>query len=110
MPRGMVRWTKGEATMSIQRVLAALLTVGVAIAAESGTASDPQFTSDNQLIRPANYREWIFLTSGLGMNYGPLTNATANPNPMFDNVFVHPAAYKQFIQTGKWPDKTMFIL
>src|SRR2546423_5614184 len=103
----MVTLDKRSSIMTIQRALAALLTAGLAVAAESGTASDPQFTSDNQLIRPANYREWIYLTSGLGMNYGPLTNVTSNPNPMFDNVFVHPAAYKQFVQTGKWPDKTI---
>ncbi len=29
---------------------------------------------------------------------------------MFDNVFVNPEAYKVFVETGKWPDKTMFVL
>jgi hypothetical protein len=29
---------------------------------------------------------------------------------MFDNVFVNPEAYKAFVETGKWPDKTMFML
>jgi hypothetical protein len=28
---------------------------------------------------------------------------------MFDNVFVTPAAYQSFLQTGKWPEKTMFV-
>lgn len=69
---------------------------------------DPQFTKDNELVRPADYREWVYLTSGLGMSYGvrPATPA----NPAFDNVFVQPAAYKAFKETGKWPDKTMFVL
>jgi len=28
----------------------------------------------------------------------------------FDNVFFTPQAYKTFLQTGAWPDKTMFAL
>ncbi|MDE3199600.1 MAG: cytochrome P460 family protein, partial [Acidobacteriota bacterium] len=29
---------------------------------------------------------------------------------MFDNVFVTPAAYKSFVVTGTWPDKTVLVL
>ncbi len=57
---------------------------------------------------PADYREWVFLSSGLGMTYGPL--ATPPENPSFDNVFVKQAAYRAFLQTGQWPDGTMFVL
>lgn len=68
----------------------------------------PAFGADGALGRPADYREWVFLTTGLGMTYGPAKDV--NPNPMFDNVFVTPAAYRAFMQTGAWPEKTMFIL
>ncbi len=30
--------------------------------------------------------------------------------PAFTNVFVNPAAYRSFLATGKWPDKTMLLL
>jgi hypothetical protein len=30
--------------------------------------------------------------------------------PMFDNVFVNPRSYREFLKTGHWPDKTMFVL
>jgi hypothetical protein len=59
-------------------------------------------------VRPADYREWIFLSSGLGMTYEP---PSANPRPpTFGNVFVNPSSYRSFMQTGKWPDKTIFVL
>lgn len=74
------------------------------------SSGEPQFTKDNQLVVPADYREWIFLSSGLGMTYGPLGEANANRPPMFDNVFVAPAAYRSFMEAGKWPEKTMFVL
>jgi hypothetical protein len=69
---------------------------------------DVQFTSDNQLVKPKNFREWIYLSSGLGMTYGPA--ADLSREPMFDNVFVNPSSYRSFMQNGKWPDKTIFIL
>ena len=79
-------------------------------AAEPGASSVPEYTRDNQLVFPSHYREWIFLSSGLGMFYGPAENLSADREQTFDNVFVTPAAYQSFLQTGKWPQKTMFVL
>ena len=70
----------------------------------------PRFTPDGRLQRPANYREWIWLSSGLGMAYGPSASANPAAEPPFDNVFVTPAAYRSFLATGAWPDQTMFVL
>jgi hypothetical protein len=55
---------------------------------------------------PENYREWVWLSSGLGMSY----TASADSNPSFDNVFAAPDAYKAFKETGAWPDKTVLML
>jgi hypothetical protein len=88
----------------------ALLVVAVCGGAPGGADSNtpaPQFTKDNELIRPTDYREWVYLSSGLGMNYG---SSTMEMEPAFDNVFVHPAAYRAFLESGKWPDKTIFVL
>jgi cytochrome P460 len=59
-----------------------------------------------KLVRPANYREWVFLSSGLGMNY----NAAAGGPELFTNVFVPQWAYREFLASGKWPQRTMFVL
>ncbi len=69
----------------------------------SGT---PKYTSDNRLVRPENYREWIYLSSGLGMNYSP----SAGGPDIFTNVLVPEAAYRKFVATGKWPDKSIFVV
>ena len=74
----------------------------------ASTGQTPTYTSDGKLIFPAQYREWIYLTSGVDMSYSP--NAMKMDHSMFDNVFVNPAAYKAFLQTGTWPDKTMLVL
>jgi hypothetical protein len=43
------------------------------------------------------------------MTYG-VVKSTSDTDPRFDNVFVTPQAYRAFLQTGRWPDKTMFVL
>jgi hypothetical protein len=70
----------------------------------------PRFGADNELARPENYREWIYLSSGIGMSYNAAANANSAANPPFDNVFVTPSAYRSFLQTGAWPEGTMFVL
>ncbi|MGI8742281.1 MAG: cytochrome P460 family protein [Bryobacteraceae bacterium] len=70
----------------------------------------PRYTAGGEMLRPQNYREWIYLSSGLGMTYGPIQSEARDREPMFDNVFVNRPAYKSFMETGNWPDKTVMIL
>ena len=90
--------------------LVALLMIRDAPKAAAGASDSntPQYTADGQLMFPANYREWIYLTTGMDMDYNPeLANMD---HSMFDNIFVNPEAYKAFVATGTWPDKTILVL
>ncbi len=69
----------------------------------------PTYTADGRLLPPFDYREWIYLSSGLDMSYSPRVAGAGNMS-MFDNVFVTPEAYQAFVETGTWPDKTMLVL
>jgi hypothetical protein len=88
-------------------VWAAVAAFQLDVAGQQTTA--PSFTASGQLVRPLDYRSWVFVTSGLGMTYGPAQPAAGQP-PLFDNVFVTRDAYATFLSSGAWPDKTMFIL
>jgi cytochrome P460 len=66
-----------------------------------------RFNGNGEMIFPEHYREWVWLTSGLGMSY---TSTSENPNPDFDNVFVSPQAYRSFVTTGSWPNGSVLIL
>lgn len=93
------------ATLSLTYVLAFSFAAG----AQQAPSDGPRFTNGNSLVRPADYREWIYLSSGLGMTYTPpATNRTAPPT--FGNVFVNPSSYRSFMQSGKWPNGTVFVL
>jgi hypothetical protein len=79
------------------------------LASAAALGADPAFNEKGELLRPADYREWIFLASGLGMTYGP-NRPQPGQAPAFDNVFVKPESYREFMKTGRWPDGTMFML
>ena len=86
----------------------ALLILAFALVALSAPDA-PKYTQDGELTMPSDYREWIFLSSGLGMTYGPAA-ATARESALFDNVFVRPENYREFLKTGKWPNRSEFVL
>lgn len=76
---------------------------------KASSADAPAYAKNGDMLPPANYREWIYLTSGIDMSYSPKAMDMGGMS-MFDNVFVNPAAYRSFLATGTWPDKTVMIL
>lgn len=76
------------------------------VLAQAGNA--PAYTAKGELLPPKNYREWIYLSTGIDMNYS--AKAGTPDHSMFDNVFVNPTAWRSFQATGTWPDKTVMVL
>ena len=72
------------------------------------TEAGPSYESDGRLKYPARYREWVFLSSGIDMSYSK--GAMSSMHSKFDNVFVEPTAYREFVRTGTWPDGTLLVL
>lgn len=86
---------------------------GVATATSNGGAKEwstageePAYTAEGRLQFPQSYREWVFLSSGIDMSYSDNNMG----HSMFDNVFVQPDAYREFVRTGTWPDGTALVL
>jgi len=88
--------------------LSALLLAQYAAKLAPNNSTAPLYTSDGRLVFPADYREWIYLTTGMDMDYNP--DPAMAGHSMFDNVFVNPEAYKAFVATGTWPNGTMLVL
>lgn len=105
---------KTPATKAAACLLALALTVTIVARPSASVvtaASDaaPAYASNGELLPPANYREWVYLTSGIDMSYSPKASEMQD-HSMFDNVFVNPEAYRSFLETGTWPDKTVMVL
>jgi hypothetical protein len=80
---------------------------GVSRAAQPGEKSPaPQYDAKGNLLRPVNYRDWEFLSAGYGMNYNPGPDS----HEQFTNVFVQRWAYQEFLESGKWPEHSMFVI
>jgi hypothetical protein len=80
--------------------------LAVLAAAPEEKSAKPQYDEKGQLVRPADYREWMFLSAGYGMNYSPGPGS----HEMFTNVFVQRWAYLEFLNSGKWPEQSMFVI
>ncbi len=95
------------ATLAIRVPEPVFSAAATAAAAPQAPAYVPTYSKEGDLTPPLQYREWIYLTSGLDMSYLPKASGDMS---MFDNVFVNPEAYQSFLKTGTWPDKTVMIL
>jgi len=89
--------------------LACVMASAWALRAQQAPGDGPRYTNETNLVRPTDYREWTFLGSGLGMTYEPAAGSQSAPQ-FFTNVFVNPSSYRSFMQTGAWPDRTVFVL
>ena len=56
------------------------------------------------LLLPKEYRQWVFVGSSLGLNYG------SSPSDTFNHVYIDPVAYKEYARTGTFPEGTVMIL
>jgi len=103
--------TKTKLLFLLAGVLIALAASRQALYPQTATAqtqsSGPAYTSAGDFKLPENYRQWVYLTTGFDMSYN---TAMSMGHHMFDNVFVDPASYKAFVETGTWPDKTTLVL
>ncbi len=84
-----------------------LLIVGLLLLASVCSETDaagPEFTADGQLVRPENWREWVFIGA-------PVTPNDKNDGkaafPEFHNTYIDPESYAVFRRTGEFPDGTM---
>ncbi|MBI4664226.1 MAG: cytochrome P460 family protein [Verrucomicrobia bacterium] len=87
--------------------LAAVLFLGSTAASEKPPAV---FEGKDTLLRPEGYRQWVFVGSALGLEYSPNEEKQTSSNLEYKNVYIDPAAFKAFSETGRFPDGTMFVL
>ncbi|HLH30726.1 MAG TPA: cytochrome P460 family protein [Terriglobia bacterium] len=73
----------------------------------AGQTAAPTFEGKTTLLRPANYREWVFVGSSLGLSYAP---GASGAGDMYHNVYIKPESYREFMKTGKFPEGTMLAM
>jgi hypothetical protein len=103
----------------VKKFAAIILVILTAIAAAGAQqapapSSAPVFEGKSTLLRPMNYREWVFVGSSLGLSYAPnppAQNASSGGiGPMYHNVYIKPEAYREFAKTGKFPEGAVLAM
>jgi tetratricopeptide (TPR) repeat protein len=85
----------------------------VALLAATSLGAEParhaaQFEDKDTLLRPEGYREWVFVGSSQGLRYDEGKN---QPEQLeFKNVYIDPAAYRVYRETGAFPQGTVLVL
>lgn len=90
-------------------VCGALLAAGLgnAVSVQADTRGDigaAVYNSDDELLLPEGFREWVFIGAPLtphGLNGG---NAGF---PEYHHVYVNPDAYAVYVRTGRFPEGTV---
>ena len=82
--------------------------LGVDAVPDTASMVTPTYTDDGALVLPTDYREWIFVGSSLGLSYfGAEPPSRA---PVFHHVYMQPEAYRHYVETGTFPEKTMLVM
>jgi hypothetical protein len=69
------------------------------------------FEGKDTLLRPKEYRDWIFVGSSLGLRYDKdPEKESPSKTEHFSNVYINPASYREFTKTGKFADGTVLLL
>jgi len=69
------------------------------------TQPDAVFGPSNALLCPTGYKEWVFLGCSTGSGPSPVKEATP-----VHNVYINPAAYREYKRSGKFPEGTVMVL
>lgn len=70
--------------------------------------TSPQYDSHGALIRPRDFETWVFVGSSTGLTYEPgIPTAGAGE---FHDVYIRPESYREYVRTGKFPEKTVLVL
>jgi Cytochrome P460 len=88
--------------------LAALAAAAVLGAEPTAGKPAASFEGKDTMLRPAGYREWVFVGSSLGLRYdeGERKSETLE----YKNVYIDPAAYRAYRETGAFPQGTVLVL
>ena len=102
-------------TLAVAGAALGLLALTAALASSYGRREETpgpaavQYDESGALLYPGDYRKWVFVGASTGLIYTENRRRGSGPG-MFHNVYLNPAAYKHFAETGEFPEKTLLAL
>lgn len=87
-------------------VIRALICSLVMLASSAIFAADHRFTKSNELYKPENYREWIYIGTALTPHD---KNDGKASFPEFHNVYINRSGWKQWKKNGEFADGAVIV-
>lgn len=75
---------------------------------DTSSESAPHYDSSGALLRPTGYSTWVFVGGSIGLTYE--TQQHQSSPGEFHDVYLRPESYREYLRTGKFPEKTMLVL
>lgn len=82
--------------------------IGAAVSAAEPDKAVVRFDGKDTLLLPEGYREWVFVGSSLGLHYDEGKDRSEQLE--YKNVYIDPAAYRAYKETGKFREGTVLVL
>lgn len=70
----------------------------------------PEYDPDGALLRPRGFEKWVVVGTSIGLGYSDGDKTDPNNPGQFHNVYMQPQAFDHFVETGEFPEQTMFIV
>jgi hypothetical protein len=89
--------------------LAGAMAAGLTSAKPASTKMPaPRYDAEGALLRPRDFYTWVFVGASLGLNYS--ADGHESGPGTFHNVYTQQEAYRQYLATGSFPEKTMLVM
>ncbi len=70
----------------------------------------PEYDTDGKLLRPTGFEKWVVVGTSIGLGYSDGDKPDPNNPGTFHNVYLQPQAFDHYVETGKFPEQTVFIV
>ncbi|HUG53509.1 MAG TPA: cytochrome P460 family protein [Vicinamibacteria bacterium] len=101
-------WTGRRLVPAALVLLASTSGGGAGAGAGAPGGGAPVYDGSGALLRPAGYREWVFVGASLGLSYA---EGVSREGPgAFHHTYLRPESYEEYRRTGHFPDKTVLVL
>ncbi len=70
----------------------------------------PEYTKEGKLLRPVGFEKWVVVGTSIGLGYSDGDKSDPTNPGMFHNVYLQPEAFEHYVETGKFPEQTVFIV
>lgn len=70
----------------------------------------PEYDAEGRLLRPVDFETWVVVGTSIGLGYEPGAKTDPQNPGQFNNVYLQRKAFQQFVETGEFPEQTVFVV